>query len=93
VVLDVEVRLFRRLVSTVDSEVDVVDDAAGDARPCSDEGIDEVSCDSVDCTPAPEDVPTACAVAALWLAAPAALVVDGGDVNAVTLEAAAEVPA
>ncbi len=63
-VLDVEERLFRKLLSNVDNDVGV-DDAAGDARLCRDVGTLETSCDSADCTPAPEDVPTACAVAAL----------------------------
>jgi hypothetical protein len=45
-------------------DVDDVDDAAGDARLCSVVGTAEVICDSVDCTPAPVDVPAACATAA-----------------------------
>jgi hypothetical protein len=73
-------------------DVDDVD-VVGDARPCSDVVIEDSSCDSADCTPVPVGVPVACATAADWLAAPDGLVVDGGGVNAVTLEAAAEAPA
>jgi len=61
--LDDEVRLFRRLVSGVDNDVDAVDDAAVDASYCSDVGTLETSCDSTDCTPAPDDVPAAWAAA------------------------------
>ncbi len=63
-VLDVEVRLFRKLVSNDDNDVCVVV-AAGDARFCSDVGRLETSCDSADCAPAPDDVPAAWAAAAL----------------------------
>jgi hypothetical protein len=90
---EVRPRSFRRSVSKVVNDVDDVDDAAGDARLCSDVGTEESNCDSVDCTPVPVDVPAAWVTAAAWLAAPAGLVVDGGDVNAVNLEAAAELPA
>ena len=62
-VLDVEVRLFRKLVSTDDNDVGVVV-AAGDTRSCSEPGTVETSCDSADCTPVPVDAPAACAVAA-----------------------------
>src|ERR1700730_13355673 len=58
VVLEGEVRprSFRRVES---NDVDDVDDAAGDARFCSVEGIVELSCDSADCTPLPVAVPLA----------------------------------
>ena len=65
----------------------------GDASPCRVLGIVETTCDSVDCTPAPDDVPVAWATAPLWLAAPAALVVSGGEPNGVTVAAAADDPA
>jgi hypothetical protein len=54
--VEVRPRSFRRLVS---HDVDGVDDAAGDARFCSVEGIVELSCDSADCTPLPVAVPLA----------------------------------
>ena len=63
-VLDVEERLLTKFVSNDDNDVGAVV-AAGDARLCSDVGTLETSCDSADCTPAPEEVPTACAVAAV----------------------------
>ena len=40
------------------------DDAAGDARFCSDPVIEESNWESVDCTPVPVDVPAAWATAA-----------------------------
>jgi hypothetical protein len=64
-------------------EPDDVDDA-GDARLCSVVGIVEISCDSVDCTPVPVDVPVAAATAAPCAADPAPLVVCGAAVNGVT---------
>ena len=67
--------------------------AAGAAMLCSALGTDDTTCDSVDCTPALDDVPAACATVPPWLAAPAALVVSGGVLNGVTVEAAAEDPA
>ena len=85
-------RSLRKVVSHDVDDVDV-DDAAGDARFCSVEVIVELSCDSADCTPLPVAAPLACVTAAAWLAAPAGLVVDGGAVNGVTREAAAELPA
>ena len=65
----------------------------GDAIPCSALGSEETTCDSVDCTPALDDVPVAWATVPAWLAALAALVVSGGEPNGVTVEAAAEDPA
>ena len=65
----------------------------GDAMLCSAVGIVETTCDSVDCTPALDDVPVAWATVPAWLAAPAALVVSGGELNGVTVDAAAEDPA
>jgi hypothetical protein len=88
--VEVRPRSFRKVLS---NDVDVVVDAAGDARFCSDEVIAELSCDSADCTPLPVAVPLAWVTAAAWLAAPAGLVVDGGAVNVVNVDAAAEVPA
>src|SRR5271165_5724277 len=63
---------------------------SGDESPCSALGIAETTCDSVDCTPALDDVPVAWATVPAWLAAPAALVVSGGEPNGVTVEAAAD---
>jgi hypothetical protein len=54
----------RELRSPESPEPDDVDDAAGDARFCSAVGTAEVSCDSIDCTPAPVDVPAAWVTAA-----------------------------
>ena len=68
-------------------------DATGDARFCSAGGTVEITCDSVDCTPALDDVPAAWATAPVWFAAPAALVVSDGELNGVTVAAAAEDPA
>lgn len=65
----------------------------GDAMPCSALGTVETTCDSVDCTPALDDVPVAWATVPAWLAAPAALVVSGGEPNGVTVAAAADDPA
>ena len=65
----------------------------GDASPCRVLGTVETTCDSVDCTPALDDVPVAWATAPAWLAAPPALVVCGGELNGVTVAAAAEEPA
>lgn len=65
----------------------------GDASPCNVLGTEEITCDSADCVPALDDVPAACATASPWLAAPAALVVSGGDLNGATAEAAADEPA
>ena len=56
---EVRPRSLRRPVSKVVNDVDDVDDAAGDARFCSVEGIVEVSWDSADCTPLPVAVPLA----------------------------------
>jgi hypothetical protein len=67
--------------------------AAGVAIPCRALGSEETTCESVDCTPALDDVPVACATVPAWLAAPAALVVSGGELNGVTVEAAADDPA
>ena len=86
-------RLFRRLENNVDNEFPEVDDAAGVERFCSVEVIEELSCDSIDCTPEPVEVPVACATAAVWLAAPDAFVVGGGSVKAVNVDAAEEFPA
>jgi hypothetical protein len=66
---------------------------SGDESPCSALGTVETTCDSVDCTPALDDVPVAWATAPAWLAAPPALVVCGGELNGVTVAAAAEEPA
>jgi hypothetical protein len=65
----------------------------GDASSCRVLGTVETTCDSVDCTPALDDVPVAWATAPTWLAAPPALVVCGGELNGVTVAAAAEEPA
>jgi hypothetical protein len=67
--------------------------AVGAAMLWSAFGSEDTTCDSVDCTPALDDVPAACATVPPWLAAPAALVVSGGVLNGVTVEAAAEDPA
>lgn len=64
-------------------------DAPGDARFCSVVGIEETSCDSVDCTPAPVDVPATWAPVAPCASNPAALVVCGAAVNGVTFAVAA----
>jgi hypothetical protein len=69
------------------------DTAAGDAMLCSALGSPETTCESVDCTPALDDVPVAWATVPAWLAVPAALVVSGGEPNGVTVAAAAEAPA
>jgi hypothetical protein len=73
-------------------DVDDVDEL-GDARLCSAVVIVEISCDSVDCTPVPVDVPVAWAAAAPCAADPARLVVCGAAVNCVNVEAAVELPA
>jgi hypothetical protein len=83
------------VVAVFDPGANGLDPAAdiGDASPCSALGIVETTCDSVDCTPALDDVPVAWATVPAWLAAPAALVVSGGEPNGVTVDAAAEDPA
>src|ERR1700761_7636219 len=53
--------------------------AAGTAMLCSVFGSEDTTCDSVDCTPALDDVPVAWATVPAWLAAPPALVVSGGE--------------
>jgi hypothetical protein len=67
--------------------------ATGAAMLWSAFGSEDTTCDSVDCTPALDDVPVAWATAPAWLAAPPALVVCGGELNGVTVAAAAEEPA
>src|SRR5581483_6980878 len=49
---------------------------SGEANPCRAVGSAETTCDSVDCTPALDDVPVAWATAPAWLAAADALVVS-----------------
>ena len=44
-------------------------DDSGDASSCSALGTVDITCDSVDCTPVPVDVPVAWAAAPAWLAA------------------------
>jgi hypothetical protein len=64
-------------------------DEAGDASPCSSVVI---SCGSDACE-VPAEVPVAWVTATVWLAIPTGLVICGGEVNAVNIEAAAELPA
>ena len=59
--------------------------AAADASPCSAWGTADISC-------VPFDVDD-CAAAAAWLPAPAGLVVGGGEVKGVNVDAAADEPA
>jgi hypothetical protein len=74
-------------------DVDDVDER-GDARPCSPVVSVDISCDSVDCTPAPVDAPAVWAPAAPCAANPARLVVGGAAVTGVTCAVvAAEVAA
>jgi hypothetical protein len=61
-------------------DVDDVDEL-GDTRLCNAVCIEDISCDSVDCTPVPVDVLAAWALCA---ANPAWLVVCGAAVNCVT---------
>ena len=65
----------------------------GEVSCFNDDGIDDVSCCSCDCTPAPVLAPFACAIADPCVAWAAGFDVSGGWVNALTDEAAAEVPA
>jgi hypothetical protein len=65
-------------------EVDDVGEL-GDARLWRVVGTAETSCDSVDCTPVPADMPAACALVGPCAANPAGLVVCGAAVNGVTL--------
>ena len=59
--------------------------AADDASPCSAWGTADISCEPLDV----DD----CATAAAWLPAPAGLVVGGGEVNGVNVDAVADEPA
>jgi hypothetical protein len=56
----------------------------GDARFCRPVWSVDISCDSVDCTPVPVDVPVVWATAVACAANPAVLVVCGAAVNCVT---------
>jgi hypothetical protein len=68
-------------------------DDSGEESPCNALGIVVTTCDSVDCTPALAEVPVAWLTAPAWLAAAAWLVVCGGELNGVTVAAAADEPA
>lgn len=81
------------VVAVFDPGANGLTPAAGAAMLCSALGTVDTTCDSVDCTPALDDVPVAWATAPDWLAAAAALVVSGADLNGVTVEAAADDPA
>ena len=59
--------------------------ADDDASPCSAWGTADISCEPLDV----DD----CATAAPWLPAPAGLVVGGGEVNGVNVDAVADDPA
>jgi hypothetical protein len=69
-------------------DVDDVEEL-GDVRLCSAVCIEEINCDSVDCTPVPVDVPAAAETAAPCAADPAPVVVCGAAVNGVTFAVAA----
>src|SRR5271166_945053 len=75
----------------------VIDDggsaAAGAAALCNVCGTADISCVNADWALVPADVPTAWVTAAVWSAAPAALVVCGGSVNGVNWVATAVEPA
>lgn len=90
-----------RVVKDDSGDVEVEDDVAADASPCSAPGIAallsgadniELSGETV-CTPVPAEVPAACVTAALRPANPAGLVVSSGVVKAVNVDAAEAAPA
>ena len=65
----------------------------GEVSCFNDDGIVDVSCCSCDCTPLPVLAPFACVTAEPCVAWAAGFDVSGGWLNALTDEAAAEVPA
>ena len=81
-----------RVVNNDSGDVDDEDNVAGIAAEAS--GVDsaEVSDDTV-CTPVPAGVPAACVTAAASPLNPPGLVVSGGIVNAVNVDAADDAPA
>src|ERR1700721_1309033 len=79
------VRATEIVVSRSDTACAGVEAAADDASPCSAWGTADISCE-------PPDVDD-CATAAPWLPAPAGLVVGGGELKGVSVDAVADDPA